>query len=429
MKNCGTFHHPARLPAAIAALLLLCAPAAVAENSTVTKWWNGKRGSGDLLGIRPLMEEHGFTLQGRWRGIYFGILSSQNGPASAFPEEIAFAARLDLAKASRWHALEGLGAFSEVRWRDPGYAANPNNTVEADGAFNPSRFSGGVGLRLLSFGADYTTSAFGVENGLTLRGGWIQPQREFIERPISRLFANNALGSAEGLGGNIPFGSSFTTWGGTLEIKPSEISYAKAGLFMSYFNPTNPLNNGVLFAGTPAEGNGLFFMGETGIDPEIGPAKLPGHYAFGGYFYGEDNEQFGGNKFGLYWQADQMLWRESGEQGLRMFSLWLFAPKYNNDFSFYVQGGFSYEGAIPHRDKDQILLGMALGQYSYYDLLEARAAGDPEATNTILFEAGYRIRVNDWCFIQPFGQYIVRPDGTPAVANASILGVSMGLDF
>ena len=30
-----------------------------------------------------------------------------------------------------------------------------------------------------------------------------------------------------------------------------------------------------------------------------------------------------------------------------MFSLWVFAPKYNNDFSFYAHGGFVYEGAVP----------------------------------------------------------------------------------
>lgn len=430
LKNRGSSFRRAFLVTVTALSLLLPARSTFAENNTITKWWNGKSGSGDLLGIRPVLEEHGFSINGRWRGIYYGILSSENGPASAFPEEVVITARLDFAKACRLPSLEGLGSFGEVRWRDPGYAANPNNTVDADSLFNPSRYSGGVGLRLMAFGLEYVApTAFGVEDGLRLRGGWIQPQREFIEQPISRLFANNAMGSSEGLGGNIPYGSSFTTWGGTIEVKPSEITYAKVGLFMSYFNPTNPLNNGVLFAGTPDEGNGLFFMGESGIRPEIGSGKLPGHYAFGGYFYGESNEEFGGNKFGFYWQADQMLWRESGEQGLSMFSLWAFAPKYNNDFSFYVQGGFAYEGAIPHRDSDQLLLGMAIGQYSYYDLMEARSEGEPEATNTILFELGYRIKVNEWCFIQPFGQYIVRPDGTPEVANASIIGVSMGLDF
>lgn len=270
---------------------------------------------------------------------------------------------------------------------------------------------------------------FGREKPVILRGGWIQPQREFIEQPLSRLFANNAMGSSEGLGGNIPFSSSFTSWGATLEAKPADWSYAKTGLFMSYFNPTDPENNGLMFRGSEDEGNGLFFLGETGVRPRIGADKLPGHYAFGGYFYGEDNAEFGGNKFGFYWQADQMLWREEGEQGLRLFSLYYFAPKYNNDFSFYTQGGLVYEGAIPGRDRDQLMAGAALGQYSYYDLLEARAEGDPEPNQSVLVETGYRFRVGGWGFVQPFAQYIVQPDGTTAVANAATLGLFFGIDF
>jgi carbohydrate-selective porin OprB len=31
--------------------------------------------------------------------------------------------------------------------------------------------------------------------------------------------------------------------------------------------------------------------------------------------------------------------------------------------------------------------------------------------------------------VQPFVQYIAQPDGTTAVANASILGVFLGVDF
>ena len=395
------------------------------------RWWNGRTMLSDFPGWNPVWEDHGLTLGGRWRGIYYGILSSQNGSGNAFPQELVFNARLDLAKATKWDSLEGVGAFSEVRWRDPAYASNPNNMVDGDSLFNPSRYSGGVGWRLMSFGMSYDIpELFGLEKPVILRGGWLQPQREFIEQPLSRLFANNAMGSSEGLGGNVPFSSSFTSWGGTLEVRPADWYYTKAGLFMSYPDPTDPNNNGLMFQGdTDPTENGLFFLSETGIKPEIGPEKLPGHYAFGGYFYGEDNEEFGGNKFGFYWQADQMLWRESGDQGLRMFSLYYFAPKYNNDFSFYTQAGLVYEGAIPQRDRDQFMAGLALGQYSYYDLLEARAEGDPEATQSVLVETGYRIRLNGWSFVQPFAQYIVQPDGTTAVANASLLGVFLGVDF
>lgn len=412
-------------------LALVVLPCARGEEDAFTKWWNSQTVTGDMLGVRPAMQDHGLSLNGRWRGIYYGILSSENGSGNAFPQEVVFRGRLDLAKATKYEGLEGLSAFGEARWRDPAYAANPNNIVDADGFFNPSRYSGGVGWRLMTAGIDYTVpEIFGREDALIVRGGWLQPQQEFIDQPDARLFANNPVASADGLGGNIPFGSSFSSWGGTIEAKPADWHYTKMGLFMSFPNPTDPNNNGLMFRGDsdPAQ-NGLFFLGETGVLPELGSDKLEGKYAFGGYYYGEQNEEFGSSKFGFYWQADQMLWRESEDQGLSLFSLWVFAPKYNNDFSFYAHGGLVYQGAIPTRDEDKLMAVAAVGQYSYYDLVEARADGDPEPNQTVLIEAGYRFELNGWSFVQPFAQYIVQPDGTTAVANAAILGLFFGIDF
>jgi porin len=401
-----------------------------ADDASVERWWQGPHMTGDWFGARPAVEDRGVDLRGHWRGLYFGVLDSEQGSGSAFSQELSFWLNLDAAKLSGWSGLRGWSGFVEGRWRDPGRDANPNTYVEADSLFNPSRYTGGTGWRLMNFGLRYTVpEIFGVEEGLTVTGGWIQPQKEFITQPLARIFANNAMASAQGLGGNIPYGSSFSTWGGVLEINPVDIFYVKTGLYMSYLNPTDPANNGLMFRGRPQENNGLFFLGETGLTPELGPSRLPGHYAAGGYFYGEDNPEFGGNKFGFYWQADQMLWRETGHQGLRMFSLLYFAPKYNNDFSFYAHGGLVYEGLLPGRDRDELMAGAAVGQYSYYDLLEARAAGEPEPTQSVLIEVGYRVRLNGWSFVQPFAQYIVQPDGTTAVANAAILGVSLGVNF
>jgi len=414
-----------RLPLSVVRTVLLIgcfftAQLRAAADDEFSRWWNGPRVSGDLLGLRPAAAEHGLTLTGRWRGIYFGILESDNGSGNAFSQEVVFNASLDLAKALRWEALGGLTAFGEGRWRDAGPGANPNNLVEADSLFNPSRYAGGTGWRMVNFGLRYApASLFGLQAPLTLQGGWLRPQQEFILQPVAQLFADNALASSRGLGGNIPFSSSFSTWGGTLEVKPARWSYTKLGLFMSYPNPTSSGNHGLMFRGEPPD-NGLFFIGESGFTPELGASKLPGKYAFGGYFYGEDNEEFGGDKFGFYWLADQMLWREGGEQGLRLFSLFYFAPPYDNDFSFYVHGGFAYEGLVPGRDRDQLMIGAALGQYG------DRGSGSGQ---TVLIEAGYRFRINHWSFVQPFAQYLVRPGGTDAVADAAILGVSLGVDF
>ena len=396
------------------------------ETSRTAAWWQGKQATGDLFGVRETLSDNGLTLGGRWRGIYYGILGSENGSGNAFPQELVFSTQLDFSKALRWENIKGLAAFGEARWREPGYAANPNNIVDADSLFNPSRYSGGVGWRLLEFGLRYRTpELFGAKDFLAIEGGWLRPQQEFIIQPVAQLFANNAMTSAKGVGGNIPFSSSFSTWGGTLEVKPAAWHYAKVGLFISYPNPTDSANNGLMFRGNsdPLQ-NGLFFLGETGVTPEVGPDKLPGRYAFGGYVYGENNEEYGGNKSGYYWQADQMLWREEGEQGLSVFSLFIFAPRYNNDFSFYLHGGLGYRGLLPGRPRDEFMAGVAMGNYG-----AATAEDGVQPTQTVLMELGYRIRFSGWGFVQPFAQYISRPDGFTDVANAGILGVSLGVDF
>lgn len=395
------------------------------ESSPSAAWWNGKQMTGDWFGARKVLADNGLTIDGRWRGIYFGILGSSNGSGSAFSEELDLGAQLDLAKVLRWERIEGVSLFGEVRWRDPGPDANPNNWVDAEGLFNPSRYTGGVGWRLMSAGLRYAAPEFfGVKKGLVVTGGWIQPQKEFVDQPLARLFANNAMASAEGLGGNILFSSSFTTWGGTLEVKPAEWHYTKLGLFMSFPDATDPANSGVQFFGHDDPGqNGLFFIGETGITPEIGPSRLPGKYAFGAYVYG-DRAPDGSNQSGFYWQADQMIWREDDEQGLRLFSFFVFAPNYNNNFSFYMHGGLSYEGLLPGRPRDQFIAGVAMGNYG-----AAAAEDGVQPTQTVLMETGYRIRLSGWSFVQPFAQYISRPDGFSNVANAAILGVSLGVDF
>jgi carbohydrate-selective porin OprB len=423
-----------------AASTISAAPEAPDEDGVLTKWWNGKKITGDWLGVRPAVEDFGLTLGGSWRGIFYGLVASETGSRGVFTQELVFNGKLDLAKLTKLEVLRGLSAFGEARWREPGYDANPNNFVEGASFFNPSRFAGGVGWRLGTFGLAYTTpELFGVEDFLTLHGGWLRPQREFLENEWGNLFANSSMAPAEGLGANIPFGASFSTWGGTIEVKPTDWQYTKLGLFMSYPEATSSNNNGLMFEGyapDPAE-NGFFFMGETGVTPEIGPERLPGRYVFGGYYYEEDNATFGTSKYGFYWQAEQMLFREAAaaggklsDQGLHAFNLIVFAPDgWNNRYPFYFHSGLVYEGLIPGRDRDQLMAAVALGQHSLKTQQAAIDKGDPVPETTMFFEVGYRIKVSGWSYLQPFFQYESRPNGTEAVANAAILGFLVGVEF
>jgi porin len=450
------------------------APVETTSKSWLAEWWDGKYASGNWFGVRDTLEDHGLTLGGRWIGVYYGVVDGgrPNYRGSYFDEEIKFTGELNFAKLTGWEPLEGLKGFGEVRWRD---GLNPNLRVGASGNFQPSHFQSGKQWRLMTFGLTYTTpELFGVKEFLTVTGGWIQPQKEFIEQPLSKLFVNNAFESSKGIGANIPFSSSFSTWGGTLKIKPVEWYYAKAGVFMSYPQATSTDNHGLAFEGfgPNTDLNGVFAIGETGFTPKIGASQLPGKYAFGGYYYEEQNTSFFGTgyqgRYGFYWQADQMLFREpspeepaplakgpsdgksvadgkSGksfkepvpttkpklsDQGLYLFSLFTFSPKYNNILPFYFHTGLVYKGLIPSRDKDQLMAAFGFGQYSFYNIEALQASGNVNQPNyTAVLEVDYRIQINKWAFFQPYLQYIIQPNGTGAIENATILGFETGVTF
>jgi porin len=416
-----------------------CTQACVADTaapleapSWFESWWNGKKFTAGWFGARDVLEDRGIGFGGSWKLAYFGVAESQNGSGGYYGQDLVFNSKLDFAQFSGSASLEGLEGFIEGRWREnrPNMG-DPNELVDASNMFNPSPWWSGVGWRMMAFGAQYTApELFGVENWLVLKGGWLRPQREFADQPLSKLFLNNAINSSKGIGGNIPFSSSFSTWGGTITTKPVDWQYTKAGLFMAYPGGTSFNNNGLMFQGSPDSSlNDLFFLIETGVTPEIGEAKLPGKYAFGSYYYGEDNPRFGKSKYGFYWQADQMLYREpsSGEkptdQGLHMFSLVTFAPPSYGTYPFYAQGGLVCEGLIPTRNKDELYGGLGVGVYDKTD------EDNADRNYTMVLEGGYKFRVNGWSFASPYIQYLIQPDGSQDVANATVLGVQVGINF
>jgi carbohydrate-selective porin OprB len=176
-------------------------------------------------------------------------------------------------------------------------------------------------------------------------------------------------------------------------------------------------------------------------------------------YYGANYDQ----RVIFYWQADQMLFREPSpeepaplakgpsdgksvassksfkepvkvkeklsDQGLYFFSLINFAPKFNNPEPFYFHTGLVYKGLIPTRDADQLGVGFAYGNYSYYKQLSDERRGRPIQTYEAVVEFSYRIQVNKWAYVQPDLQYIIQPGGTGLTQNATVLGFQLGVTF
>jgi carbohydrate-selective porin OprB len=433
-------------------------------SATTTSWWKGKYATGEWFGLRPTLEDRGIDINGNWKGTFYGLTGGGlDSPHGAFDEELTLGVEFDFGKLA---GIDGLTAEGAVRYRD---GRSPNEYVGAGSTFNPSRYQSGQQWRLMPFFLTYTTpELFGVKHLLTVSGGWQNAYSFFGHQPDSKMFTNNAIGTTKGIGGanGLPWTSSYAAWGGYIKVAPTDWHYDMAGAYMAIPEATVLGNHGLDLAGygpQPSR-NGLFFVAETGFTPKIGPAKLPGKYAFGGIYWGLENKSYlsgqtNDGKYTFYWMADQMVFREPAkaapallakgpsdgrnfkevaaptaptlsDQGLSAFAFVNYAPSYDNALPFYAHAGLVYKGLIPGRDNDKLGVAFGLGNYSFDKIQAEENAGKSiRQTYEAVMEADYRVQVTKFVVVQPFWQYIVRPGGTGLVGNANILGVHMEVTF
>lgn len=431
-----------------------------AESKFLEEWWKGKGAAGDLFGIRPTLEDRGLDFGGHWSSLYAGVVDGGLQHRGTFVEQVRFELEVDFAKLTGWEALEGLTGFASVRWRD-GVLINP--FVGTTSLFSPVSFRSGHGWRIMPFFLTYETpELFGVKELLTISGGWQNPYDDiFAYLPESKFFRNNGINANKGISANdIEWSSSYAGWGGYLKVKPMDWFYTMAGLYMAFPEATNTGNHGLSFEGSPGN-NGLWFLHETGVTPKLGAAQLPGKYFFGWYYWSLDVESFDNaththtGRFGFYWAASQMLWREPSpavleetgmgaksvkstaieakpklsDQGLRAFAWFHYAPSYTSFRPFYFFTGLIYRGLIPTRDQDQFGVAFAYGNFSEFSQANQEANNDPVQTYEAGLEFDYRIQINKWLLVQPLVQYIIRPGGAGLVDNATVLGMYFRVAF
>lgn len=440
--------------------------AAIAEESpyTFADWWNGRYATGDWFGARKTLEDHGIRFRAGWRANFLAIVDGGVQQRGGFDQEINFDLDIDAAKLTKLQAIDGLSFTGNVRWREATYSVNQYSGT--DSTFRPSAYTGGAGWRLRKAYATYETpELFGIPKFLTLSGGWQVPTDLFLVQPESKLFVNQTIRTAKGINPNLPWGGSFSTWGGYIKLQPTNWAYVQSGLYLAYPNGTDPLNHGLSFQGYRIDPslNGVYSINEVGFTPKIGPEQLGGKYAAGLIYWGVENTGFDGvpydGRLQFYWQADQQLFRENSiapratdsvvtfdskggknvveeatkpkadDQGLYWFSTINFAPPANNTMQFYALGGLVYKGLIPTRDTDQTGVAFAYGNYSSESASLDRSRGVNPRTYQAVLEVDYRIQVNRFAYVQPTLQYIINPGARGAVNNDTILGLHFGVNF
>jgi porin len=123
------------------------------------------------------------------------------------------------------------------------------------------------------------------------------------------------------------------------------------------------------------------------------------------------------------------------EKGLYVFLRVSGAPSDRNTISLYLDGGASYRGLIPGRDKDLLGLGVSYAKFgeaarrSDRDARFFSGVALPERDQEIVVEASYQAVLAPWWSVQPDLQAIFHPGGSSAINDALVLGVRSVVSF
>lgn len=239
-----------------------------------------------------------------------------------------------------------------------------------------------------------------------------------------------------------PYGSL----GALIKWQPVESFYLQGAVYDG--NPDRS-SSGTRIALRDEEG-ALFYF-EAGYRHNQGKDDrgLPGNYKLGGYYHTDDfydiystgvsiaglatPETHKGN-YGVYFLAEQMLWREAAwddpaQQGIVGFFRVAGAPSDRNLAEFGIDGGLVFKGLIPGRDYDTLGFGASYLKISE-DITRAQRdinralAGfiDPiaEADYEAVVEVNYKLQLAAWWTLQASLQYVMHPGARAAASSTTI---------
>ena len=294
------------------------------------------------------------------------------------------------------------------------------------------------------------------EDKVELLLGRMTPEDQFASVSAFGLQVSGGInGNPESISVNAPFTTSpNATWGASAKIHVGKEIYVEGGIFQASDRLGKLSNHGLDF--TIRSNDGELVMWQVGWQPTFcaspertvfddnanqslvdGNLGLVGDYILGGYYSNFKFPELKGssiqhNAYGFYAIGQQMVWR-SGADPSTNFSVWgglTFSPQ--QDISLLPLMGFAgtiWQGFIPRRDRDQLLLTYLVSGFSrnYADSVVARGGKRPRAEQVL--EASYAIYLTNNYTIQPDIQYVIRPNGTNEAKNALVIGIQFIANF
>ena len=169
---------------------------------------------------------------------------------------------------------------------------------------------------------------------------------------------------------------------------------------------------------TPAFNGYYFNIGEIGYAWQLGPQKMPGTFALGGWGQ-TGNLSANGIKEngtqGFYAFASQRLWlRKPGFDNSGVTSFFQFGTNESKTMivNKYAGGGFTGFGLVPKRPKDSVGIGVGMSR-----LNENFGFRRSEA----MLQAYYQAHIADNIYFQPTVTYVPNPGQSPSLSAATAI--------
>lgn len=368
------------------------------EQTMVQQWANGSYATGKWFGARPLLEDHGVTINS---SLLYSPFMKTGGGASGEGSAKGYSlfnlsVTVDTEKAGLWKG----GTFYTLYQKKTGYGisgANGNN-----GAMGDWMGMDGWDWRQINQISEIWYQQKLLQDKIRLKVGKQDANIDFGYLNSGWDFINTAFS----VNPTVP-----------MPTYPDQ-SFG----FMAEINPKSWLS---IRDGIYSKNNCPFNITEIEFRPVI--KKLPGRYSIGAWEMSDSSgfdvaQSYDYNaaltyyntynrNFGMYAQFEQMVYKENKEndndmQGLVAFGQFGVSPSNRNDMARYVGGGLEYLGPFKNRDKDKIGIAVASGNFASRLSDITSQIGD----ETVI-EAFYRIQFNPWFYLQPDVQYIMNPSG------------------
>jgi len=367
---------------------------------------------GDWGGMRPYLEEYGFSYELVYTGEYFGNVSGGWKRGGEYRGDVSLFLELDTKTAGWWKD----GNFFVQLQSQHGKGITNDYTgdfqvlsnIDADEFAQISEFW-------------YRHEFF--DGKLWFKLGKQEANADFACADYSCNFTN----SSGGFHPTIPL-TTFPDqdWGVVMGIAPVDWFSMNVGVYQGRPNGGRSIGN------TLDRFYGPMVMAEPAFHYSI--ANRNGHFRVGGWWNGDkvetlDRNNPGADEFverhGAYLTLDQEIWMENpadedDEQGLGVFAQYGWSPENRSEANNYVGGGLQWIGALPGRDED--ILGLGVFQVIFSE--EAGLAKDGETA----IELYYLYQMAGWMSLKPDLQYILNPggDGKP---DALAIGVRWQILF